>query len=48
MDMDALAAVVAAAERKTNPDGETIIRINTRWYFGDEKNLGSFMQEYKK
>jgi hypothetical protein len=47
MKMEELAAAVAAAETKVSPEGGTIVRINTRWYYGDEKNLGLFMQEYK-
>jgi len=47
MDIEVLAATVALAERSASPEGETIVRINTRWYYGDEKNLGLFMQQYK-
>jgi hypothetical protein len=47
MDLDELAAAVASAERSSSPDGEPIVRINARWYFGDERNPGTFMQAYK-
>jgi hypothetical protein len=47
MDMDELVAEVASAEKKTSPEGETLVRINARWYFGDDRNAGLFMQEYK-
>jgi hypothetical protein len=48
IDMDDLAARVVRAERKDSPDGDLLIKINNRWYFGDETSLGTFMQEYKK
>jgi len=25
-----------------------LVKINNRWYFGDEDNPGLFMQEYRK
>jgi len=48
MDMDELAANVASAEEKTSEQGDRLVKIGSRWYFGDERNLGLFMQEYKK
>jgi len=48
IDMDDLAARVVRAEREDSPDGDLLIKINNRWYFGDETSLGTFMQEYKK
>jgi hypothetical protein len=48
LDMDVLASRVASGERRESPDGEMLVKINNRWYFGDEDNPGLFMQEYRK
>ena len=48
MELEELAARITRAERKENPQGDLIVKVNNRWYFGDETNLGLFMQEYKR
>jgi len=48
IEMEDLAARVVKAEREDTPDGDMLIKINNKWYYGDESNLGMFMQEYKK
>jgi len=48
IEMDDLASRIVGAERKDSPDGDMLVRINNRWFYGDETNLGMFMQEYKK
>jgi hypothetical protein len=48
LDMEDLASKVVSGERKDTPDGDMLVRIGTRWYYGDETDLGLFMQEYKK
>jgi hypothetical protein len=48
IEMDDLASRIVNAERKDSPDGDQLVRINNRWFYGDETNLGMFMQECKK
>jgi hypothetical protein len=48
LDMEDLASNVVSGERKDTPDGDLLVKIGNRWYYGDETSLGSFMQEYKK
>jgi len=48
IDMEDLAARIVSAEHRSSPEGDRLVRINNRWFYGDETNLGMFMQEYKK
>jgi hypothetical protein len=48
IDIDELASRVVSGERKDSPDGKLLVRIGSRWYYGDETDPGLFMQEYKK
>jgi len=48
MEMQTLASKVVSGERKDSPDGDLLVKIGNRWYYGDETNLGLFMQEFKK
>ncbi len=47
IELEDLAAKVVAAERRDSPEGDTLVKIVNRWYYGDETNLGLFMQHYK-
>jgi hypothetical protein len=47
-DLDDLASNVVSGERKDSPEGDLIVKIGSRWYYGDETNPGLFMQEYKQ
>jgi len=43
-----LASEVVSCDWKDIPDDDLFVRIGNRWYYGDETNLGLFLQEYKK
>jgi|GEM_PF-1380892 len=47
IEMDDLASRVVMSERRVTDDGDILVKIGNRWYFGDETNLGLFMQQYK-
>jgi hypothetical protein len=47
IEMEDLAAKVVKGERTINPDGDLLVKINNRWYYGDETDPGLFMQQYK-
>jgi hypothetical protein len=48
MDLSELVEKVARAEQRTGPDGETLVKVAKRWYYGDEKDPSTFLQECKK
>jgi hypothetical protein len=48
IELDDLASKVVGGERRDSPDGDMLVKIGHRWYYGDEANVGTFMQEYKK
>ena len=48
IELEDLASRIVAAEHKDGPEGALLVRINNRWFYGDETNYGMFMQEYKK
>ena len=47
-DIEELAAKVAQAESRESPTGDKLVKIDNRWYYGDEVNLGLFMQKYEE
>jgi hypothetical protein len=42
-----LAMRIVDAERMDGPSGELLLRIDNRWYYGDETNPSTFMKEYR-
>jgi hypothetical protein len=48
IDIQDLASKVLSGERKDSPDGDPLVKIGNRWYYGDETDLALFMQECKK
>jgi predicted GH43/DUF377 family glycosyl hydrolase len=47
MDMDELASELMIAEYSHNPDGDVIVKLGKKWYFGDPKELGNYLQHDK-
>jgi len=47
-DIEEQVKKIVETEHKSTPDGEDIIKIDKRWCYGDFRNRGLFMQEYKK
>jgi hypothetical protein len=48
IEMEDLANKVTQAQRRWSPEGDIIINIDNHWYYGDERNLGLFMQKFGK
>jgi hypothetical protein len=48
LEMEDLSSKVVRGERKITDNGDVIVKINNRWYYGDETDLGLFMQHYKE
>jgi hypothetical protein len=47
-DMDELAEEIVNAEYGEAEDGSTIVKIGKKWYYGDPKDVGTYLQIYKK
>jgi chitodextrinase len=47
MDMDALAATVAKAEYRENSEGDLLVKVRNKWYYGDPRDVGNYLQNYK-
>jgi len=47
MDMDELASELMIAEYSHNNNGDVIVKIGKKWYFGDPKELGNYLQHDK-
>ncbi|MEW5760902.1 MAG: hypothetical protein AB1779_09070, partial [Candidatus Thermoplasmatota archaeon] len=47
INVETLAKLVANAEYRKTSDGEIILKIKDRWYYGDCTDLGIFLQEYR-
>jgi hypothetical protein len=41
-----LASVLATGAKKTAPDGSEITEVEGRWYYSDEKDIGTFLKEH--
>jgi hypothetical protein len=48
MEMEELAGEVSRAERSISSEGDLLIKLRGKWYFGDPKDIGNFLQLYKK
>lgn len=48
LDVDELVEKVVSAEQRETPAGELLVKIDNIWYYGDERNPGTFMQRYKE
>jgi hypothetical protein len=46
-DLEELAAAISSGEYRTTPDGDLLVRIGARWYFGDPANSGTYLQVYR-
>jgi len=47
MNMDELAEEVSRAERSMSSEGEPLIKVRGKRYYGDPKDIGNFLQLYK-
>jgi hypothetical protein len=47
IELEELASRIVKAERRDTPEGDLLVKIDNRWFYGDETNLGMFMQEYR-
>ncbi|MEW5761086.1 MAG: Rab family GTPase [Candidatus Thermoplasmatota archaeon] len=48
IDMEELAKMVAYGEYRKTSEGDIILKIKNKWYYGDCTDLGIFLQEYRK
>jgi hypothetical protein len=46
MDMEELAGEVSRAEQSRSPDGDLLIKVRNKWYYGDPKDIGNYLQKY--
>ena len=46
-DMDDLSKDLVEAEYSHTPDGDVIVKLGKKWYFGDPKDLGTYLQQFK-
>jgi hypothetical protein len=46
-DMDELAENIMNGEFSASPDGDPVVKLGRKWYYGDPKDLGNFLQPYK-
>jgi len=47
IDMDDLAEQVSRSEYRISTEGDAIVRLGARWYYGDPKDIGRFLQLYR-
>ena len=45
--MDELAEELVLAQFAETPDGDTIVKLGKKWYFGDPKQADTYLQPYK-
>jgi hypothetical protein len=46
-EMDDLSKDLVEAEYSHTPDGDVIVKLGKKWYFGDPKDLGTYLQQFK-
>jgi hypothetical protein len=47
-DMAELARAIVDGERRTAPDGTSLVELKGRWYNADRTNVGVFVREWKE
>lgn len=46
--MDELAEELVMAQFAETEDGDTIVKLGKKWYFGDPKQADTYLQPFKK
>jgi len=47
-EMDDLSKDIVDAEYSHTPEGDVIVKLGKKWYFGDPKDLGTYLQPFKE
>jgi hypothetical protein len=47
MEMEELAARASTGEYRTSDEGDLLVKIGNKWYFGNPADVGSYLQLYK-
>jgi len=47
MELEELASAVSSGEYRQTAGGDVLVRVGNRWYFGNHKDIGTYLQQYK-